>query len=296
MGASMFFNKIKSKDISVIVQGEFDSNLTTLCVESIKKYLPHSEIIISTWKNREVDNSKLQVDKIIYSEDPGAYPFIIGNEKPNNINRMILSTKAGLNVASKKYVLKLRSDLELKNLKFLKFFFKYKRRNKYSLFDEKILCGLIYSLRFEIRNDRKIFMPFHISDWWYFGKIEDLKKLYSCPLVKEPEFSSYFNNSKNLIAGKTRKMSPEQYVTSFCAKTYFSDIHFSNSSDISIKLVEQSDEFIVGNFVPIGEEKSGIYINKPMYSCSKKIINNDVVRDGLWHFNIWKDLYKKYNK
>ncbi len=50
-----------SKDISVVVQGpifgrpgdDYEKQITLHCLESIKKVLPESEIILSTWKGSE---------------------------------------------------------------------------------------------------------------------------------------------------------------------------------------------------------------------------------------------------
>ena len=45
----MIVNGIDKKDISVVVQGAIDKEWTPLCLKSIRKYLPESEIILSTW-------------------------------------------------------------------------------------------------------------------------------------------------------------------------------------------------------------------------------------------------------
>lgn len=41
----MVINIIDTKDISVVVQGAIDKGYTPLCLKSIRKYLPESEII-----------------------------------------------------------------------------------------------------------------------------------------------------------------------------------------------------------------------------------------------------------
>ena len=46
---------INSKDISVVVQGAIDKENTPKCLESIRKYLPDAEIILSTWEGSEVE-------------------------------------------------------------------------------------------------------------------------------------------------------------------------------------------------------------------------------------------------
>lgn len=285
--------KIKPRDISVVVQGAYDEGLISRCLESLHRHLPGAQTILSTWEGCDITKAAGNWDVLIQSEDPGAYPFVLGNSKLNNINRLIKSTQLGVKKASRKYILKLRSDMEVRNTQFLQHYDRYKKRSKYSIFSAKILCNLIYSLRYEIRENRKIYLPFHVSDWWYFGYNEDVKKLFSCPLVKEPEFSSYFTETENLIAKRTRRMSPEQYITSYCASTNFSDIQFRDARDVSNRVIRQSDLFIWGNFLPLHPQQSGLEINKQMYSCTERVISDPVVKNGLWYFDVWKQLYKE---
>ena len=44
---------MKTSDISVLIQGSIDDILTDKCIKSVKKFLPDSEIIISTWKDQK---------------------------------------------------------------------------------------------------------------------------------------------------------------------------------------------------------------------------------------------------
>lgn len=148
--------KIKPRDISVVVQGAYDEGLISRCLESLHRHLPGAQTILSTWEGCDITKAARDWDVLIQSEDPGAYPFVLGNSKLNNINRLIKSTQQGMRKASGKYILKLRSDMEIRNTQFLHHYDRYKKRNKYSIFSAKILCNLIYSLRYEIRENRKI--------------------------------------------------------------------------------------------------------------------------------------------
>lgn len=42
---------IDSKDVSVVLQGAIDYRCTSDVVRSVRKFLPDSELIVSTWKN-----------------------------------------------------------------------------------------------------------------------------------------------------------------------------------------------------------------------------------------------------
>ena len=47
---------INSIDISVVVQGAIDKENTPKCLKSIREFLPNAKIILSTWKNSNVEN------------------------------------------------------------------------------------------------------------------------------------------------------------------------------------------------------------------------------------------------
>ena len=66
---------IDLKDISVVVQGAI-TNYTKLCLESIRKYLPGAEIILSTWDDSNID--RLDYDVVIFNKDPGDLKYTNG--------------------------------------------------------------------------------------------------------------------------------------------------------------------------------------------------------------------------
>ena len=103
--------QICKSDFSVIIQGPIlgkreepkEAQLTMQCIESVRRVLPGSEIIISTWDGTDV--SHLDYDKVVFSQDPGAITYNDYELKHvfNNNNRQIVSTKNGLNSATKLY-------------------------------------------------------------------------------------------------------------------------------------------------------------------------------------------------
>ena len=226
-------------------------------------------------------------------------PFINGSDKPNNLNRLIVSTRNGLKQIETKFTLKLRSDLFVKNKNFLNYFNKYYATNEYRIFNDKLLCSDIYTLHYELVNDRKVYTPFHVSDWWYFGYTDDLKKLYDCPLVQEPDFSQYFADYSAiyLINNVTRRMSSEQYILSYLAMKMFDDIEFVDSKKVTDLNYQQSNAIISSNFVPLGANESGIYCLKEQYKDHNKIKNSERVSSGLITYDVWfKNFYRIYCK
>ena len=292
---------INSNEISFILQGPINKVETPKCLESIRKYLPDAEIILSTWNGQDI--SGLDYDILVQNEPPIAplIEKIKHKTNYNNMNRQLLSTQEGLKKASRKYAMKFRSDLILTSNKFLEYFDKFQQRTgEYNLFERKILIATLFT-RFNKKfgkQHERIKMPFHISDWWLFGLREDLDKyfLYT-PLVKEPEFTNYFslgeNKSKKTPYGKAMfKFAPEQYFGYECFTRNFPDIYMEDAADYSDELMGKFRKCLVDNFIVLEFEQSGIYLNKYPYSKNEKFSGDQYI--GLYNFHRYEEEYKKY--
>lgn len=292
---------INSKDISVIVQGPIDKKETPKCLKSLRKFLPQAEIILSTWQDSDISN--LDFDILVQSEDPGTVLIEEFKDKKNynNINRQLVTTKAGLKKATRKFAMKFRSDLILTSDKFLEYFDKFQARgDKYNLFKHKIITNIMYT-RFNIKTSKtqeRVTIPFHISDWWLFGLKEDLDTYFlETELVEEPDFTKHFcseeNRKKISPYGNARfKFSPEQYFGYSCFARNFDDIYMEDAADYSEELMEKSRECLVNNFIILEFKQSGIYLNKYPYSKNEKFSGDQYI--GLYNFWRYENEYKKY--
>lgn len=255
---------ISSNEISVIVQGPILSN-TREVTDRIRKHLPDAELIISTWEGECVDD--LSYEKVVFSVDPGSFIQERKTRSHNNMNRQIRSTKAGLAVATRKYCLKLRSDLLIEHTGFLKSFDLFPAVDSEScIFRHKIVVALLFS-RLKVRNHPT---PFHISDWFYFGFKEDIEKFFaSITEVVEPDFTLYFERTKRKTPyGKhTGRFSPEQYFGYSCWSKYLGFETMIDAADVRPSLIEASRRFMVSNFIILDFESSGIWTQK--YSSSR---------------------------
>ena len=212
---------INPNDISIILQGSIVKTETLKCLKSIRKFFPDSEVILSTWEGAEVEELGGLFDILVLNKDPQAVLMTEVKMTYNNLNRQLLSTQEGLKRATRKYAMKLRSDLILTSDKFLKYFDEFpKRSENYQLFAHKVLIPTLFS-RYSLKvskNQASFNVPFHPSDWWMFGLREDLNKYYlDTPLAPEPYFTKYFELEEN--RGKISpfndiktKFTPEQYL------------------------------------------------------------------------------------
>ena len=173
-------------NLSIVIQGPITS-VTTELVKKIKKELPQSEVIISTWKDQEIkfcSNDKLKILKLT---DPGGY---FSNKKEHlNVNRQILSTFEGVKISNKEYVFKIRSDILVNFNKVLKLYNNYNNSDNNKYFIEKVLILNLTSV-----NPRKRKRLFSFNDWIYVGCRKDLLTLFKCPMFPKKYVNFFTEN------------------------------------------------------------------------------------------------------
>lgn len=288
--------KIKDEEITIVIQGstlaEYDgTRCIVLSVDSVRKVLPKSKIIVSTWENESVPSSvKSKVDKIIFNKDPG---FETRNckptGKPNNVNRQIVSTINGVRQVETKYAMKLRSDFLLKEKGFLKYFDLFDSFDEqYRVFEKRVLCVMPGT-----RKPKAVYynLPFHIADPSTFGLTIDLIKLYDIPLVTQEEFYWFINHTDFMPDTKARnKYNAEQSIWINCLRKNGIDVKCAYSTQINDDIIEQSDKCLVNNFYPISYKKFGLFPLKTQFLAKNCLAGYT----DFYTQNEWKNLYKKY--
>jgi len=264
--------------VSVVVQGAINTSLTPKCLKSIRRYLPNAEIILSTWNSCNVNG--LDYDKLVLSEDPGFFYYSLNeNDKVNNVNRQILSTFAGLKVASNEWVLKLRSDFQINGNNFLNLVNKYEN----SLVDYKVFTNKIIACSYFSRNPKCSQYVFHPSDIAFLGLKKDLLNLYQIPLMNEDE--AYYLTINGI---KYNRYVPEQYLFIKCLRKNFKTVNFSDQSDLNDTVVEETEKYFVSNFV--------FYNWNQLNLIAPKKFNDFILNDFMTcitHIE-WLKLYGKY--
>ena len=293
--------KISSQDLSIVVQGPNIKQHTCKCLKSLRKNFPKAQIIFSTYEKENIDN--LDFDILIKSTDPGATK--LSETMSNNINRILVTTKAGLNKVTRKYCLKIRSDMFFENDKILLNLEQNfeKREKDFTVFKQRVLFYALWTRKHEhLVNKHFIMTPFYLSDWLCFGLSEDIKNYFdSIELTKEPEFSYYFKNIKNIRyeiynTGITWQFSPEQYFATSFFKKYFKDAFMKSLQDFSEEKMEFSRRILANNVIVCGYKECGAYIQKKQYKTVSKYINilNGCWLDGVYRYADFLTDYKKY--
>lgn len=293
---------VVSKDISVVIQGPIVYKRTQALINSVKKYYPDAEIVVSTWENSETDLLR-GYDELMVNKDPGWAYFDKNNMKKYNVNRMLLSSQIGIEKASRKYVLKCRSDFVLKNNNLCKYVDAFKRRNPaFTITKQKIIVGSLFTLKYETYNRRKQRRPLHVSDFFCFGLKEDVRLFYDVPLVELEVFSRYFENNPTeiqdeIVTYRDRlwRFPPEQYLTLHFAERKFKDIKFEDCLHCNEVSDEFSEQVIVNNFIILDPRQSGLFSGKFPYNIySRLCLCSETIWSGMYRNYVYQCDYKKY--
>lgn len=300
----MIIEGIDTKDISVVIQGAIDKVNTPLCISSIRKYLPESTIILSTWKGADITN--LKCDKILLNADPGGYKDRFVKSFTNNTLRQLVSTQNGLKLVKTKYAIKMRSDLILESNKFLKYFNMFPcREPEYTFFNQRVILSSFFAKKYLYSNGIVQPVPFHISDWFAFGLSEDIRKLYNVELPQEPDSSWYlyekpYTGSKVNLLNASHQYAPEQYIAYKAFKSKF-DINFKHYMDYNEENIMMSERLMVNNFIILcptqfkficGKNNTGSDYYKKWTKHPSKIPT--LLWKGLYRHDIFLEEYKKY--
>lgn len=235
---------IQSNQISIVVQGPVRPGITSEVLQSIRNALPEGEIILSVWEGSDVTG--LEFDKVVLSPDPGAVVQEEVNFTKSNINRQIVSTKRGLELVSRPYVLKFRTDILLNDASFLEQFEKWDRIVPPLHVKNRILICSYYT-----RNPRVFPLPFHPSDWVLFGCTEDIQKYFDVPLEEASEIQ-WFKTHKRLhprfFPDLLSRYVPEQY---FCIHYLekFENIQCDCFDDATKDNILRTEQVLAGDFV-----------------------------------------------
>lgn len=284
-----------TNQFSVIIQGKvfglpsdsYAKQLTLQCIESIRKYLPGAEIIISTWEGSET--SHLNADQVIFNTDPGATAYHIHDPNFfNNNNRQIVSTYNGLKAATSKYAIKMRGDCMLAGTDFLQYLKDFPRSARHSFFKQRVIIPTMFS-----RNPRRIPQLIHPSDVFQVGLTEDLLDLWNIPIQPEPQTTRAFPLETRIINNSLEssfyrmKFGSEQYIWYAFTKKKGLDMELKHFGDISTSKILTSDWSIINNYVIAHPQQLSLILPKRFI---------DYPFNDLYTYAEWEKLSKKYAK
>lgn len=247
-------------NLSIVYQGSFSHVKTKQqkmrLIQNIlflKENNIDCEIIISSWEGEKLDYLNKVADNIIYNKDPGPLPSLKFDGKLNNINRLIVSSSAGIRAARGKYIVKLRSDLEFYLTDIVDFYENQCRLYENippSVYSKKIICCNLFTIDPKLAER----MPYHVSDWIQIGTSYDIVKFWDIELYGLSDalyynFNKHAKNSNALEKAFQSKFAVEQYITVSAARNFGHNIQLNYHNDFSSQVIKDYYEFLVSNYI-----------------------------------------------
>jgi hypothetical protein len=231
----------------VVIQGPLYAgmeNIAQSAVESVRQHLPEAEIIVSLTDSEtscEIDGAKL-----IYTPPPIVFDDINGNI--NNVNKLIISVQSGLSVATRKYVIKTRSDHRFESDAVLTLLHEIEQNaGEPDLFSVPVGLTNLF-----LRNPVKTPYLFHLSDTVQFGRTEDLQHIWAIDLVTKGEVTLKNGpriNPLGTFQGYTIfRLVPEQSVCLKFLATKGLNFKLKHSSHTSLVLLLAWEKILTRNF------------------------------------------------
>jgi hypothetical protein len=275
-------SRIKEIDeLSIVVQGGvFASNIEEVAVhcQHWRALFPKSEVILSVSTSdclvfqsdvhggerpdlgkQYAQNHQLRTavrvllatcDKVALADGALPLPPIKSFIKSaNNGNFQIAAAKRGLNLASRKYVLRIRGDVVFADKSFVDQYLEGESltRGPTAVLRSRVLISWLFTLN-PYSHER---MPLHFSDWFHFGLTEDVRQLWDVPPMSYAD-SVYFRT--NLAAPHsnyqeraiTTRLAVEQHIMYHAFKPHFPDLILKYYNDLTS--VELANDILIDNF------------------------------------------------
>lgn len=284
-------NKILSEELSIVIQGavcgsaQGKNDYTKKVCESARKFFPDAEIILSTWEGARTEG--LVYDKLVLSKNIDM-TYIIrpdGNLCPNTVNHQIITSLQGISAASRRYVIKTRSDTVFTGdacTSYMSRFCRYSKDEKWRIFRNRIVALPTYNYR------RGCVFPYNICDWFFLGTKEDLLNLFDIPLMPLEKLivrpgCRYPRVLDNLGA--------EQYIWIACLRKNGHNVNLENATSQEGNSIENFEKSIADNFVLCSAKRLKLMNLKAPKSGYAAV---PVVSQGLYTYCEWKRLYNKY--
>lgn len=250
--------------------------------------LPQAEFILSTWDGITLPRF-LDIDRIVYSKDPGGLPGIkLDDNKANNINRQIVTTANGLTAVKTPYVLKLRTDCFLDHAGFIEIYEKFVKMINKRQYSPIVACSF-----FTI--DPKVYehMPFHISDWVQFGRTETIQKYWDVPLMTLEDATYYERNNHRKFSGyfdkkfRTRLAVEQHVATHYASKLGYQVPKFHN--DTSSGVMEDHYRFLAEQLIVLDPWQLGLDFPKYYWAYNSRFAAMNCIMYADWYANFAKN-------
>jgi hypothetical protein len=241
--------------ITIVIQGNFNSE-TARIVSHLQALAPTAPIVLSCWESNrsEVEYYHLPGVTTVFSEDPGA-PLIEGF-KVDNIRRQIVSSRNGIEKVRTPWVVKIRSDVSIdpRLIQELTSLCTRLTDDPVSLFRHKVVATSLTTLD-SVRSG----FYFHVCDWLYLGRTDDVRAIFSAPLP-EGDFFTYFRHNQPPPEMCERYRS-ESYLVYHLVRAKLG-IEYPYTGYVDPELASISRQILKANFVIVNTWNLGLTSSK----------------------------------
>lgn len=319
---------VRDEELSILLHGGvFQGKAEELSsyILQYRKNFPNAEIVLSVSSSDFIDKQRSSfrklsalteggerfckivnacVDKIVFCSDAFVLPPVKEGNANCNVNFLIESVQKGLDVINRKYVLRVRNDILFIDKRFIEEYERLAsiRRGCYSCLSSRIMISSLFTLN-PYGAER---FPFHFSDWFHFGLLKDVKRLWNVEFV-DIKFATYFCFNKPLLGSfaEERKfnfrLAVEQYIIFSFFKKIFPQLSLDVCNDLTSR--DESIRILLDNFIVADMENINMYF--PKYARDKYVLKNNnvcIMQDTWEHLakhreeNIGSYLYVPYGK
>ena len=284
---------IAAKDVSIVIQGpvcgtdDDPQRYTRECIYSARKFFPEAEVIFSTWKGE--NTSGLGCTKIVLSESPRLEKCLYEDMTEHYVstNHVLLSSQKGLEEATRRYVIKMRSDMAFRSGKCLSLVGKYdaydKRTIQWKVFRQRVLTLPQLNPK---RANR--WFPYSICDWIQIGLSEDIIELYDVPLV---DIDSIPRREGMKYIYSADYFGAEQYLFHSLLDRHGLPVKLYSRTDGEGDLYQKNSLGIAMNMVLLSARQMGV---KSLKYPGRMYAIEPILSLGYYTFGEWKELYNEY--
>jgi hypothetical protein len=286
---------VSNADITVVVQGpvqtfrdrEQEEGITQKCLESVRRHLPGAHIVLSTWPEQDLEG--LDYDELVISPDPGPnIRYFKANGEPQlfNNNRQIVSTKEGLKRVRTPYAIKLRSDNFLTSTNFVELQSRYPARSEnFRFLQERVVVSNVFTRKYA----KGFPVAHHLSDFFYFGRTEDLISLWDLDLLENATDIIEENEVSYL---STFPIDCTQMLWLRALSKFDPDIFLRGLLDNPSEKLEESDHIYANNLVIASPEELGLGLCQKFLGTAR--ISRPRGRCAQWQHFEWQNQYNRF--
>jgi hypothetical protein len=182
-------------------------------------------------------------------------PIKADTPKLNNANLQIAAAQRGLGLATGRYVLRMRADMVFMDRSFLDQYAAAGAlpRGAAAMFDQRVLISWLYTLN-PYTLER---MPLHFSDWFHFGLLHDVRRIWQVPPMTLAD-SMHYRTHPHAPGSNARerlfntRLGVEQHILLHCFKADFPGLvldHHNDRTSVTLAMDLLVDNFTLCDLV-----------------------------------------------